>query len=343
MAKKIFLVLLSVFCIFLIASAFYIYRNMQPVEQDQSGGNVSFVVEKGESLFSVIDRLYDSDLIRNNTVVKLYVKFIYPAAIKNGTYSVSSAMTPVEILKVLESGVQELVKVTIPEGLTSRQIAEILKDAEVINSEDEFLSLVHSADFASSLGVDSETLEGYLYPDTYRFQQGFPSEKVISHLVKTFFHTLKEIYPYYDEFTKEKMEEKIILASIVEKEYRVDGEAPVIASVFYNRLNIGMPLQSCATVIYVITEELGKKHPVRIFESDLKLESPFNTYYNSSLPPAPIANPGYVALNAAFNPAQTEYLFFVVEDPVKGTHTFTSTLSDHNKARQLYLEGFRSK
>ena len=227
--------------------------------------------------------------------------------------------------------------------MTSRQIASILKSSGIIESEEDFLSLVYSSDFASSLGVVSSTLEGYLFPDTYRFQENFPEEKVLAYLVSTFFRNLEKIYPYFRDFTDEKMIEKVTLASIVEKEYRLEKEAPQIASVFFNRLKIGMPLQSCATVIYVLTEELGRDHPDRIFLRDLEIESPFNTYYNQSLPPGPISNPGYVALNAAFNPAQTDYLFFVVENAAEGTHTFTSNLSDHNQARQLYLEGFRSK
>ena len=343
MAKKIVFIVLILVFILLGAAGVFFYQGLQAPDQSVNPMEKEFVVEKGESLFSVIHRLEEEGLVRNGNILKVYVKFFYPAAIKNGVYKFNDGMSPREILELLEQGRQELEKVTVPEGLASRQIAGILAEAGVVESAEQFLSLVNSSDFAVSLGVESGSLEGYLYPDTYYFQKDFPVEKIIAYMVGTFFRTLKSIYPYYDDFTVEKMQEKIILASIIEKEYRVENEAPTIASVFYNRLRIGMPLQSCATVIYVITEELGKDHPERIFESDLKIPSPFNTYYNQALPPRPIANPGYVALNAAFNPAQTEYLFFVVKDAAKGTHTFTTTLSDHNRARQLYLAGFRSK
>ena len=343
MGRKLFIVIFIFILAVLTGTALYAYRNLQPVDEAGKGENVLFKIENGESLFSVIERLEEAGLIPDGNFIKIYVKLLNTPMIKSGNYSVSSDMPPLAILNLFEQGIQELIKVTIPEGLTSRQIALILKDSGIISSEEDFLSLVQSHEFLESLGVVGSSLDGYLFPDTYRFQENFPPEKVLSHLVSTFFENLEEIYPYYKEFSDEKMKEKVILASIIEKEYRVEREAPLIASVFYNRLKIGMPLQSCATVIYVLTEELGKPHPDRIFLRDLEVQSPFNTYYNPSLPPAPIANPGYVAMNAAFNPAQTDYLFFVVENASQGTHTFTSNLSEHNQARQLYLEGFRSK
>ncbi|OQY33698.1 MAG: hypothetical protein B6241_07275 [Spirochaetaceae bacterium 4572_59] len=343
MAKKLLVLTLIVFLLLCGGAGLYIYQNLQPLDPEGLSVDVKFVVEKGEPLFTVLDRMERISLIKNAAVVKAYVRFVSPSLIKNGNYQLSANLSPFEILDLLVKGRQELIKVTIPEGFSSRQIAQILQEKGIISSSDGFVSLLESSDLIKTLDVAGESLEGYLFPDTYYFQKDFPEEKVISYMVNTFFSTLESIFPYYGDFSEEKMREKLILASIIEKEYRVEEEAPLMASVFYNRLNIGMPLQSCATVIYVITEELGRQHPGRIFKSDLKIESAFNTYYNQSLPPGPICNPGKVALDAAFNPAQTDYLFFVVKNAARGTHTFTSTLSDHNQARQLYLSGFRSK
>lgn len=343
MAKKFLVLTLIVFLLLCGGAGLYLYVNLQPFDSEGLSTDVKFVVEKGEPLFTVLDRMEGLFLIKNATVVKAYVRFVSPAVIKNGNYQLNANLSPFEILDLLVKGRQELVKVTIPEGLSSRQIAQILQERGIISSSDDFKTFLESSDLIQALDVAGESLEGYLFPDTYYFQKDFPEEKVISYMVNTFLSTLESIFPYYGDFPEEKMKEKLILASIIEKEYRVEEEASLMASVFYNRLNIGMPLQSCATVIYVITEELGKKHPTRIFESDLKIVSPFNTYYNYSLPPGPICNPGRVALDAAFNPAQSDYLFFVVKDSAQGTHTFTSNLSDHNQARQLYLSGFRSK
>jgi UPF0755 protein len=126
------------------------------------------------------------------------------------------------------------------------------------------------------------------------------------------------------------------LASIVEREYMDEREAPLIASVFLNRLDRGMRLESCATVVYVMTEIEGLEHPSRLFFSDLNRPSEFNTYVNSGLPPAPISGVGEVALSAAFNPADSDYLFFVLQGPDATEHTFSVTYDDHLSASQVY-------
>jgi len=341
LAKKIIIIVLTLLLAGAAGIGYYIYNALRPVNPlDET--SVQMTVYKGESLYSVLDRLEDEGLINNADVYKAYSRLIRPVSIKSGVYTVQSSMRGLEILRIMEEGKQELLKITIPEGLTSNEISTLFEEKGIV-SRDEFLKAMTSEELLDSLSIDGNSAEGYLFPDTYFFQRDFPAEKVIDHMVRTFFLNLKEIYPYYEELSEAKMKEKLILASIVEKEYRVDFEAPVIASVFNNRLKIGMPLQSCATVIYVITEELGKPHPDRVYFRDLEIPSEFNTYINSSLPPGPISNPGRTALDAAFNPAQTDYLFFVVKDSEAGTHTFTNTLADHNTARQSYIQGFRSK
>ena len=130
----------------------------------------------------------------------------------------------------------------------------------------------------------------------------------------------------------------MILASIVEREYRVEEEAPLIASVFTNRLRLGIGLESCATLAYIITEIQHKPHPEYITLEDKGIDSPYNTYKWAGLPPGPIANPGRVALDAAFHPARTDYLYFVLRDPEEGKHYFSRDLDAHNKAKNLYLK-----
>jgi UPF0755 protein len=131
----------------------------------------------------------------------------------------------------------------------------------------------------------------------------------------------------------------VSLASIVEREYRVDDEAPLMAGVFFNRLQIGMALQSCATVEYVITEIQGRPHPERLFDRDTEIRDPYNTYMNAGLPPGPICSPGMVALNAVFNPAESDYLYFRLIDPAAGRHYFSRTLDDHIQAGVFYVKG----
>jgi len=341
LAKKIFFIVL----ILLVAGAsglgLFLYNSLKPVDP-LNKRNIQLTVTKGESLDSVLELLEEKNLIKHANIYKVYSRFIRPINIKIGIYNVQPSMTGLEMLRILEEGKQELIKITIPEGLTSNEIVKLFEEKGIVTHED-FMKAMKSRPLLDTLNINEKTAEGYLFPDTYYFQKNFPAEKVLEYMVQTFYRNLKEIYPFYKELSSAKLREKLILASIVEKEYRVAEEAPVIASVFNNRLKIGMPLQSCATVIYVITEELGKPHPDRVFFKDLEIPSDFNTYLNKSLPPKPICNPGRTALNAAFNPAQTDYLFFVVKDSEAGTHTFTSTLADHNAARQSYIQGFRSK
>jgi UPF0755 protein len=130
----------------------------------------------------------------------------------------------------------------------------------------------------------------------------------------------------------------VIIASIVEREYRVDEEAALMAGVFYNRLGIGMALQSCATVDYVITEIQGRPHPDVLYTRDIEIRDPYNTYIRPGLPPGPISFPGAVALNAAFFPAASEYLYFRLVDSAAGRHYFSKTLDDHIRAGVLYVK-----
>jgi UPF0755 protein len=129
------------------------------------------------------------------------------------------------------------------------------------------------------------------------------------------------------------------MASIIEREYRVREEAPLIASVFYNRLQFGAGLSSCATIGYIITEVRGEPHPDFLTYKDLEIESPYNTYKYAGLPPGAICNPGKTALDAAFNPENTDYWYFVLKNPETGEHYFSEDLNEHNKARRLYLKG----
>jgi len=135
-----------------------------------------------------------------------------------------------------------------------------------------------------------------------------------------------------------ELNKKIILASIVEREYRVPDEAAVMAGVFNNRLDIGMGLQSCATVEYIITEIQGRPHPEVLYNVDLEIRNPYNTYLYRGLPPGPIASPGEVAIRAAFDPSKTNYLYFRLMDPREGRHYFSRTFDDHIKAGALYLK-----
>jgi UPF0755 protein len=190
----------------------------------------------------------------------------------------------------------------------------------------------------SEYDLPGTTAEGFLFPDTYLFAEDYPADKVVRYMVGRFMEVLGEIYPEYLSLSAGDLYDRVVLASMVEREYRVPEEAAAIASVFYNRLDIHMRLESCATVVYVMTEQEGLPHPQRLFYRDLERANPYNTYRTFGLPPGPIASPGRTALDAAFFPDTTDYRFFVWSGPGSASHAFTRTLSEHNEARLLHLK-----
>ena len=298
----------------------------------------TFTVPSGESLTGVARRLYGAGFIRSPALLRLLARARgAETAIRAGYYRFPADATSDEILDLLMAGSNDLVRVTIPEGWTSNRIAAHLEE-RAITSAAEFRSAVNSPEPLQSYGIEAPTAEGYLFPDTYYFPRGYGAEAVVRHMVDTFFGRLEEIHPGA-RADAAKLHDTVILASIVEREYRLPSEAPLIASVFNNRLQSNLRLESCATIVYIITEIQGNEHPDRIYEADLEIESEFNTYRSRGLPPAPIANPGLTALQAALAPAETDYWYFVVKDPDTGAHHFSSVLSEHSEARFVYLKG----
>lgn len=297
-----------------------------------------FTVEPGETLAGVADRLEQLGVIRSALVVRGIARLSgTETRIQSGSYRISRSMSAEEVIEFLTSGSQILVQVTIPEGLTATRVAERL-EAAGITSADAFVEAVSNAELSRSLGVPAAGSEGFLFPDTYSFTAGQPAEDVVAHMVSRFFEVARSVAPDGGLPSGDALYQTVILASIVEREYRVPEEAPTIAGVFYNRLEEQMRLESCATVVYVMTEEEDLPHPQRLFYRDLERESPYNTYRNPGLPPGPIANPGRTALDAAFNPSDTDYLFFVWYGPGSDGHHFSRSLAEHNEASLLYLK-----
>ncbi len=302
--------------------------------------NLIFTIEKGDTLNSIANALVESGVIRYSWPMILYSRIMGTETdFKVGIYRINSEMSLLEIHDFLIEGKQQLYSVTIPEGWTSRQIANYLGDLNITGVED-FLQSVQSIELMGEFGLSGKSLEGFLYPDTYLFQRDFPAEKIIRVMVQNFFSRLLKIYPEYRDLKESELMEKIILASIVEREYRDPNEAPLMAGVFYNRLshNTPIPLGSCATIVYIIADIQAKPHPEVITYSDLKILSPYNTYINSGLPPGPISNPGEIALKAAFYPKKSDYLYFLLKNPESGQHEFTKNLSEHTAAYNLYIK-----
>lgn len=297
-------------------------------------------VPEGTMVRQVAHELKSLGLIRSEKAMYLAARFrLYgrnePFSLKSGVYNIQSTMSLRDICTMLQTGAQEYITAQIPEGLTMAKIARRLEDAGVCDGGD-FLSACRSDTLLLEFGIPAKDFEGYLFPDTYFFTPNMDATAVVRRLAGTFFERVKTI-PALKDCTPDQLHDTLILASIVEREYRVPSEAPVIASVFTNRLEHGIGLYSCATIEYIITEIEGRPHPERITYEDLKLESPYNTYRWAGLPPGPISNPGMVALDAAANPAQTDYFYFVLTDADAGSHTFSTSFDAHKAAENASL------
>lgn len=301
-------------------------------------GDRFFVVEKGESLTSIAERLADEGYIRSPAFLRAVARlYRTEGAFKAGWYRVAPGSTALRVHDLLVSGSQSLVKLTIPEGWTISRIAALVEERGIAPAAD-FEAAGRSRTLAEALSVPATTLEGFLYPDTYFVPAPFPAETLVRMMTETFFERLDEAEPGWRSLGGGKLFETVTLASIIEREYQVAEEAPLIASVFGNRLRLGIGLESCATIAYIITEIQHLPHPEYITLEDKGIDSPYNTYKWAGLPPGPIANPGRVALDAAFHPARTDYLYFVLRDAEAGKHFFSKDLDTHNKAKKLYLK-----
>jgi UPF0755 protein len=314
----------------------------QAVEQDgiriTGDGHFYIDVRKGETSQSVGMRLERAGLIKN----KLYWNILNRMEsehIKSGTFKIEYPSSQTAIHRHLVSGKQILYRVTIPEGVTLKKMADLFEDANICSAED-FLEAARDPHILQQYKIPNETMEGYLFPDTYLFPADYPASQAIKLMADNFFTKMENINPQVKEMSPAEINEKVIIASIVEREYRVDEEAAMMAGVFYNRLRINMALQSCATVQYIITEIQGKPHPTHIYNHDLEIRDPYNTYLFRGLPPGPISMPGEVALKASMFPENTDYLYFRLDDnSPTGRHLFSRTLDEHNvRAGQIVVK-----
>jgi UPF0755 protein len=294
-------------------------------------------VDKGDGAQTVAAALARKGFIRSALAFRLLARAEgFGSSLKVGTYRISPGMGSREILDELVSGRQALSRVTIPEGFTLSQIGGLLERIGLVPKAS-FIQAATSSSLLAELGIPAISAEGYLFPDTYFFPVGCSAESIVREMVKAFRERVSSIQEATSLSSKE-LYERLTLASIVEREYKSPEEAPLIADVFYNRLKIRMALQSCATVVYVITERLGRPHPDVIYDRDLKIPDPYNTYERRGLPPGPISNPGMTSLRAAFRPKPSHYLYFRLVDADAGTHHFSTTLEEHLDARSLFIK-----
>ena len=344
----IFLILIFLLAAGLAAGVGILKKLGSPVAESDDGSKVRIEIPSGMSVSGAASLLYENSLIRNKKI--FYYAARYPKlkaflygkgedktfVLRSGIYYIKPSMNIAQIQEELSSGQQEYIKVVIPEGLTISKIAAELEENRICPAQ-EFIDWCHNPNTTVAYGIKGESVEGFLFPDTYYLTAGMAAPAVADLMLINFFEKISQI-PGLAEMNEADLYQTVTLASIVEREYRVEDEAPLIASVFKNRLRRNIGLYSCATVEYILTEIEGRPHPERILIEDTKIDNPYNTYKWAGLPPGPISNPGLVALKACANTPKTDYYFFQVVDPAAGRHVFTTNFDDHIQSHNLYTK-----
>lgn len=304
-------------------------QNYLKTPATSSSETAVFEVSPGQAFKTVVRNLESQGLIKNARVLELYTRFMHGGPIvKVGEYAIPRNSTPLEVMAIIRSGKSIEYPVTVAEGLNIFEIADIVEQAKVLGTKEDFLALVRNKKLAKELlGEERSSLEGYLFPETYNVTKFTGPEGLIKMMVNRF----NENYSKASEglTTKLSKHELVTLASIIEKETGAPEERPLISSVFHNRLKLNMKLQTDPTVIYGTWEKTGVWNK-NISREDLLTPNRYNTYTFTGLPYGPISNPGYEALRAAFSPAESDFLFFVSKN--EGTHVFSKDFGAHQKA-----------
>ncbi len=327
--KKIFTIFVLLLVILAIFAVFQGKKRINAVSDNQE--TVLLEIPKGSSAAKVSQILQKKGVWKDGLAFKVRNKMDKPS-LKAGWYEIPPRQTLEQIFALLASGKNAVRKVTIPEGRASWEIPAYLKKAFPDLNEDRWNKLVQDPKFAQSLGVDASSLEGYLLPDTYPFAIDANEETIIRQMVAANLKLRDEMKdkPNSKWATLGNWHKVLTLASVVEEETGKPDERFLIAGVFHNRLEIGMPLGADPTVRFIFRNLTGP-----IYKSQLNSDSPYNTRKFKGLMPGPISNPGRKAIEAALFPADTKALYFVAKDDGSGTHFFSSTLTDHNKYKDV--------
>ena len=316
--------LLIIFLIVSVLAGNYQYKEIiqHPIKTIQ---DIHVTVKSGDTLYSILDHLNQTGAIKNSSIIKFYIKKNQiKSKIHTGTFLVPKDVTVAGLIATLSTlgNEEDIVKVAIPEGFDINEIAKVLQEKGIISSV-KFIESCKTYKIPTYINENvnrNYNLEGFLFPATYSLKADMSGNEIIKLMINKFYSTINEINKE-NPIDMKKLDEIIIMASIVERETNDKTERAKIASVFYNRLDKNIKLQSCATVLY----SLGK-HKEKLYNSDLNVKSPYNTYKIDGLPIGPICNPGKASILAVLSPAKTNYLYFVLD--INGKHFFTD---DYNK------------
>jgi len=334
--KKIIKIFLFLILITLIITGYFFYSKIfLPPRGDFSKEPIEVKIKPGFSLRIIADTLESKGLIKKKEDFIFTNKlFRNVNRLKAGRYNIPGGLSVYEVMDIIVKGKTSNIKVVIQEGLISTQIASILAKKVEIDSAN-FIKFVSDTSFINKLNIKSNSLEGYLFPNTYFFHWGITEKEIIKILLKEFNRNFTDSLKIVVKNKGWTVGQILTLASIIEGEALIDSERAVISSVYHNRLQKGMLLQADPTIQFIIPDG-----PRRLLNKDLTIDSRYNTYIYPGLPPGPVNNPGKNSIVAAITPAKTEYLYFVAKGD--GSHIFSKTLSQHLRAKSRF-DAYRRK
>ncbi|MCM2286258.1 MAG: endolytic transglycosylase MltG [Desulfobacula sp.] len=329
--KKFTITVISLLIIALLGGVYlfmdissFIKKPFRPGSPEQT-----LTIVPGQGLKAIAEHLENQSIISNKLYFSVYAKIKKAGKkLQAGEYVLSGSKSPEEILDILVSGKVKLYRVTLPEGVTMREIAGLI-EKEGLCEPEKFIALCQNPALIKKLEIQALSLEGYLFPDTYFFSRQTTCEDIISAMTGRFKSVFAETWQQRAKELGFSIHEILTLASIIEKETGAADERPLISSVFHNRLKKNMRLESDPTVIYGIEDFDGN-----IKKTHLQTRTGYNTYQITGLPPGPIASPGALSLEAALYPASTPYFYFVSKNDT--THYFSKTFEEHTKAVSRY-------
>ena len=295
--------------------------------QNNSVKDVKVIINYGDPLSVITKKLKNKKLISNEMIFNMVAKLNgVENSIPAGIFLISDANTNIKLINCLVKNSPQIKKITLLEGWTIKQSINYLAE-EMGFDHKNFEMIISDIDIVNDFDINTDNMEGYIYPETYYFFEGQSELSVIKKIINEYKNFWNKENIAKAEKLKMTQHEIVTLASIIEGEAIYDSERPIISAVYHNRLNIGMKLQADPTVQYII-----KDGPRRLLNKDLKIKSPYNTYLNQGLPPGPINSPGRKSLYAALYPNNNEYLYFVAKGD--GYHTFSKNEKDHEKAKK---------
>lgn len=328
------LLLAVVLFIFVIIMVFVIsYKNAIEKPLNSNESTMLIEVKQGEGFYDILNKLDKEDKLSNKLLIKVKLAIDKKnIKLREGIYEINTSSSLEELISSLEnkSGIKSLIKFTIPEGYSIEEIGTVLEEKEICSKE-EFIKAVQNYDLPKYVNNSKKkryNLEGFLYPDTYFVEEGLGAENIVKIMLNRFEDVLNQVKDETKVDIKDEDVEKIItIASMIEKEAKVQKDRPLISSVIYNRLDKNMKLEIDAAVIYA----LGY-HVDVVLNKHLEINSPYNVYKYEGLPAGPIASPGINCIKAAMVPEKTDYLYYILQKD--NSHYFTNSYDDFLKKKK---------